>query len=364
MRMKYPQYSNNGRSDPPGRWFVVGILAFVTNATIVVAGGMLWPLNSEPLATRPDFRAMQLIAVDEPEPTETPLEEAVQQVALPPPDVEATPVSARFADQYDRRTERETVSRSDLSGTPAAGQADSSGSPAMATASVPRTPTAPSSATSAGGRAGLQRSSSPPTPARPPEITDPTMPNRDEAGSAEGPDMRTPDGQDGVSEPTPPLNFGAFAPGFGNAGGAIAAPPVRRSDHLELPEGERTELNSVRSIYWSFFNRMHQALEREWDPRAVFAIHDPSFQLYGQQDRYTILRVTLNSEGGLRQAFIERSSGLDFYDDEAIRTFRAAAPFANVPEGLKDENGNATFTFGFNFTFRSGSAFVRRLDGF
>ena len=366
VRMKYPRYSSSGRSDSPERWVVVFILAFVTNAALVVAAGALWPAGSEPLRTRPDFRAMQLIAVDEPEPNqeEEEAEQVIQQVALPQPDMEQTPVSARFADQYDRRTEQETVSRTDLLGTPTAGETASSGNPAPTVAIVTPTAEAAAARTRAAQRAGQERLSSPPTPVRPPDVTDPALPTREESGSSSEPDLQAPDGQEVVTQPVPPLNLGAFAPGFGNAGAAIAAPPVRRADHLDLPEGERTELNSVRSLYWSFFNRMHQALEREWDPHQVFAIHDPSFQLYGQQDRYTVLRVTLNSEGALRQAFIERSSGLDFYDDEAIRTFRAAAPFPNVPEGLKDENGNATFTFGFNFTFRSGSAFVRRLDGF
>jgi TonB family protein len=339
-------------------------LAFLTNASLVVAGARLWPEHAEPLRERPDFRAMQLIAVDEPESETMPPEEQVQQVALPVPDVEETPVSAQFVDQYDRRTDRETVSRNDLFGAPTAGQSGSSASSPPASAVVSRTPTSRSAATQAALGASREQSSLRPMPERSTDALDPAMPSPQEEGASGETVIRSPDSQGGIPEPAPPINFGAFAPGFGNPGAAIAAPPTRRSDHLDLPEGERTELNSVRSLYWSFFNRMHQALEREWDPHSVFAIHDPSFQLYGQQDRYTILRVTLNSEGGLRQAFVERSSGLDFYDDEAIRTFRAAAPFPNVPEGLKDESGNATFTFGFNFTFRSGSSFVRRLDGF
>ena len=160
-----------------------------------------------------------------------------------------------------------------------------------------------------------------------------------------------------------PFDLGMLRPTAGNAGAAIAA-GTRRSDHLDLPEGERTALNSTRSLYWSFFNRLHQRIEREWDPNAAFAIHDPSFALYGQTDRYTILRVTLQADGALRHAFVERSSGLDFYDDEAIRAFRAAAPFGSVPEGLKDERGLATFDFGFYFTFRTRNAFVRRVEGY
>ena len=362
--MKYPSYSSSERSDSAGRWVIVVFLAFLTNAALVVAGGTLWPERTEPLRERPDFRAMQLIAVDEPEPEQTPADELPQQVALPPPTVEEAPIEARFADQYERRVERETVSRDDAFGEPSAGQPGAaSGAQIAARSPTDAQPAVPTRSAMATG-ASRERSAVPPMPERPAETSDPTMPSPRSDGASGESAVRAPESQEGLPTVAPPLNLGAFVPSFGNPGAAIAAPPTRRSDHLDLPDGERTELNSVRSMYWSFFNRMHQALEREWDPHSVFAIHDPSFQLYGQQDRYTILRVTLNSDGELRQAFIERTSGLDFYDDEAIRTFRAAAPFVNVPEGLKDENGNATFTFGFNFTFRSGNAFVRRLDGF
>jgi TonB family protein len=65
------------------------------------------------------------------------------------------------------------------------------------------------------------------------------------------------------------------------------------------------------------------------------------------KDRYSTVRVTLNSDGSVRQLHVSRRSGLDFLDDEAVRSVREAAPFHNPPEGLKDQDGLIHFTFGF-----------------
>ena len=68
----------------------------------------------------------------------------------------------------------------------------------------------------------------------------------------------------------------------------------------------------------------------------------------------TILNVTLRGDGTLAQLWVERPSGLDFLDDEAVRAMNAAAPFPNPPEGLKNVDGNVNFKFGFELEIATG----------
>lgn len=136
---------------------------------------------------------------------------------------------------------------------------------------------------------------------------------------------------------------------------------ARRNDYLVLEEGERTQLNSLRSLYWSFFDRMQDRLSQHWNPIGVLRVEDPGGLIHGYTARYTVLTVVLNGDGGLRHARVHRSSGVAALDQEAIRAFQVSAPFPNVPEGLKDTNGHVTFQFGFYVDFVQGSRRIRRL---
>ena len=157
------------------------------------------------------------------------------------------------------------------------------------------------------------------------------------------------------------VDLSLFNPTGANALDIIGTPGVQ-PDHIELPEADRTALNAYRSIYWSFFDRVKSAVEQEWDPVGTMRRYDPRSQLYGTQDRYTILSVTLNSDGSLRHAHVQRGSDLSFYDEEALRAIQTAGPYPNVPEGLKDASGHATFTFGFHLSFETRSARLQWLD--
>jgi TonB family protein len=136
-----------------------------------------------------------------------------------------------------------------------------------------------------------------------------------------------------------------------------------RLDHLQLEDADRTMVNSARNLYWSFFTRMKRQVQVEWDPVGVYRREDPSGRLYQQRDRYTVLAVTLGTGGVLEEASVERSCGLEFLDQEAIRAFRTASPFPNIPEGLKDDEGLIDVTFGFMLSL-SGRVSIDRLPEF
>lgn len=128
-----------------------------------------------------------------------------------------------------------------------------------------------------------------------------------------------------------------------------------RIDYLKnVPEGEKTLLNRKRSRYWSFMQRLKEQVVQEWSPGEEYRRRDPYGKVYGTKDRFTNLRITLNGDGSLRSIYVSNPSGLDFYDEEAVRAVRAAAPFPNPPEGMMDQDGLITINFGFLLDLSTG----------
>lgn len=120
------------------------------------------------------------------------------------------------------------------------------------------------------------------------------------------------------------------------------------NDHLQdVDEGDGTFLNTREWKYASFFNRVKQSVGQQWNPNAQLRLRDPTLQVYGGRDRQTLLQVTLTADGHLKEAWVERSSGLDFLDLEAVKAFERAQPFPNPPSGLIASDQTVHFQFGF-----------------
>ncbi|WP_239469829.1 energy transducer TonB family protein [Archangium violaceum] len=120
------------------------------------------------------------------------------------------------------------------------------------------------------------------------------------------------------------------------------------NDHLkDVDEGEGTFLNTREWKYASFFNRVKQSVGTQWNPNAALVRRDPTGQTYSGKDRYTLLSVTLDERGQVADITIEKSSGLDFLDLEAIESFKRAQPFPNPPPGLLENDSKVRFSFGF-----------------
>ena len=117
----------------------------------------------------------------------------------------------------------------------------------------------------------------------------------------------------------------------------------------DVPKGEETLLNSKEFRYATFFNRVKRGVSDHWNPGEVYLRHDPYGNIYGVKDRYTVLNVVLNSEGGLSDVSVAHSSGVGFLDDEAVHAFQLASPFPNPPQGLLENDGLIRFQFGFFF---------------
>lgn len=130
------------------------------------------------------------------------------------------------------------------------------------------------------------------------------------------------------------------------------------NDHLPgVKEGDHTELNTWQWRHAPFFNRVKAAVGRVWAPNAQIVRYDPRGLLLGQKDRTTIMSVTIDLEGNLKDLKVAGTSGVAYLDEEAERTFRAAAPFPFPPKELFDNQEEFTFNFAFHIEVNRGISF-------
>jgi TonB family protein len=140
--------------------------------------------------------------------------------------------------------------------------------------------------------------------------------------------------------------------------GAIAGTGL---DHLEdVVDGDATVINTAAWEHASFFNRVKSKVERFWKPGAEYRRRDPYGNVYGLKDRVTVLLVVLEPDGALRRLYVMDPSGAPFLDDEAYEAVEQAAPFPNVPTGLRSKSdGLVKFTF--HFVVEVGEAPIVRM---
>lgn len=152
--------------------------------------------------------------------------------------------------------------------------------------------------------------------------------------------------QQAGSSPSPSMSFQDLVPQVGVLARVTGAPS---NDYLDgLEEGEGTFLNAREFKYASFFNRLKRGVSQHWRPFVEYRRRDPTGNVYGPRARRTVVTVTLNSDGTLKDAAVAESSGLDFLDREAVAALKRAGPYPNPPRGLVGDAGLITFPFSFN----------------
>lgn len=130
----------------------------------------------------------------------------------------------------------------------------------------------------------------------------------------------------------------------------IAGAPA--NDYLpEVEVDAETRLNAWRWRYATFFNRIADRIRREWDGGKVLTTSDPTGHVYGFEPRMTVVQVTLDKGGNVLDVAVAEQSGALALDDEAVRAFKEAGPFANPPPQLFKGEDRFTFLFGFNVSY-------------
>lgn len=121
-----------------------------------------------------------------------------------------------------------------------------------------------------------------------------------------------------------------------------------------VEEGEKTALNAWQWRHASFFNRIKESIAGIWAPNIQIQRFDPSGSMLGHKDRTTVMQVTIDKEGKLSALNVATSSGVSYLDDEAIRTFKEAAPFPFPPAALFKNDALFTFSFAFHVQINRG----------
>jgi TonB family protein len=287
-----------------------------------------------------------------------------QVVDLPRPAEEARPDDAKFAAEYDSKVAKETrrFGRFDQRSR----QGDSTGEDEE---SRPAAAPAPKGALAMRAPEGAPSRPSPPAPEARPPVPEtsgeqgPPVPSDPEgaldpggATSAQPPIAAPAPSPPAGGPAVPPGSTGALVPSQQQLARAIGS---GTQDHLkDIDEGDETSLNAKKWKFASFFNRVKAQVREHWRPADVYRRRDPTGSIYGNKDRYTLLRVQLKPDGSLANVVLETPSGVEFLDDEAIEAFKQAQPFPNPPPQLVDgSSGMIDFRFGFYFEISGAPRF-------
>ncbi|MEO5666904.1 MAG: TonB family protein [Bdellovibrionota bacterium] len=114
--------------------------------------------------------------------------------------------------------------------------------------------------------------------------------------------------------------------------------------------GANTLLNAREYKYASFFERIREKLNHQWQSRLRSEME--GLYIHGVHgfsgERVTKLRVILDSKGEVVRIDTEGSAGYLEFDRAAIGAFHAASPFPNPPKDLL-EGSNATLSIDWHF---------------
>jgi hypothetical protein len=287
-----------------------------------------------------------------------------QVVDLPRPREERRPDEARFAAEYDSWVEKETkrygkFDPSSHQRHDGATEAGKRNQPAL----TPNPSEFPASPGPLAMRTPSDERSSQFTRLQPGEAA-----AHAESPGSDEPLPMDPDGafsrRGGGAHPAPPRNQ-AEAEAGGQPGLYGLVPSEEQiaravgsgtQDHLvDVDEGNETALNAKRWLYATFFNRVKERVRDRWKPADEYQRRDPTGRIYGAEDRYTLLQVSLKADGSLANVSVAHTCGLDFLDDTAVTAFKEAQPFINPPRKLF-EAGHGIYTFGFGFFFEVSGA--------
>lgn len=321
--------SRHRRDTSPGAVWVATLLSALLHLPVLLVLGAMQP--DEEVLTSTNFDAESAFSIqvvedeEEAQQTEDEEEEQLQHVSFEAPEREERPEVAKFADQYDSKAEEE-MARKALPG------------PVEPVPPPPQPqPVEPSETQESDGETGEESE---------PEQAEPREDDVADGVNVKEEQAEAPKSKSGAEKLFPSLHDDRAAEMLGQ-GGSV--------DYLrDVPEGDKTLLNRKRTRYWAFFDRVKRQVSKQWSPVTEYRKRDPYGNVYGVKDRYSTVDVTLNGDGTVRRLFLSRASGLEFFDDEAVRAIKSAAPYHNPPEGLKDEDGLVHFTFGFYFEISSG----------
>lgn len=109
-----------------------------------------------------------------------------------------------------------------------------------------------------------------------------------------------------------------------------------------LKEGETTALNTREFMFYGYYQRIRERLDRAWVPilrQKVNSLYQRGRSLASEMDYSTKILVIMNGGGEIVKIQVQTESGTQDLDDAAIKAFNLAGPFPNPPKGIVDHDG-------------------------
>lgn len=121
-----------------------------------------------------------------------------------------------------------------------------------------------------------------------------------------------------------------------------ATPGTRPEDFVEgIRESDRTALNTREFVFYGYFQRIRERLDRAWVPilrQKLITYYRTGRHLASDMDHTTRVIVVLNEKGEIVRVEMISESGAKPLDDAAVAAFNKAGPFPNPPKGIVDRN--------------------------
>jgi TonB family protein len=109
-----------------------------------------------------------------------------------------------------------------------------------------------------------------------------------------------------------------------------------------MAESERTVLNTKEFVFFGYYQRIRERLDRAWVPilkANLAAYYRRGRTLASETEHSTHVMVTLDDQGRITRVQITGESGTSDLDDAAVKAFNLAGPFPNPPRGMVDPKG-------------------------
>jgi TonB family protein len=119
--------------------------------------------------------------------------------------------------------------------------------------------------------------------------------------------------------------------------------PAAAADYIYgMKESDRTALNTREFVFYGYFQRIRQRLDRSWNTSLkdqLNRLYRTGRKLASDMDHQTRILVTLNGAGEVVRVQVLEESGTRDLDEAAVRAFNQAGPFPNPPRGIVDAQG-------------------------
>lgn len=117
-----------------------------------------------------------------------------------------------------------------------------------------------------------------------------------------------------------------------------------------MRESERTLLNTKEYVFFGYFQRIRERLDRAWVPilrQRLLKLYRKGRHLASDTDHSTRVLVVLNGEGEVTKVQVITESGTSDLDEAAVGAFNEAGPFPNPPRGIMNPNGEVEIPWEF-----------------